>query len=331
MPASALTASASAPKVGPSPYGSARPWRQEKGRGSGPGAHAGGQAVGQLGQQPALADAGRADHGDQLGAAAGAGGGGEQHVQLAVPGDQGREPPAGGGGAGPRGQRRPGRKRVAGARLARAEGAVGDRPLGGPPGRLRHQHGPVRDQLLQPGGGAHGVADDPLAAGPGPGGPHQRLPGGHGRLHPDRRPSGPRRRQGVADGQGGPHRPLGVVVAGPGDAEHGHGAPADGLLDHAAVGLDLGPHQGQSAREQPSGVLRVHLGEAFAGFVDVDQQDGDELALGAALSIRLRSGTGHGRSFSVGRADCSSLSPNVPAGPGELGAAPRACAPAPAR
>jgi hypothetical protein len=48
------------------------------------------------------------------------------------------------------------------------------------------------------------------------------------------------------------------------------------------MGLDLGPHPGQGAREQPAGVLRVDVGEALAGLVDIDQQDGDELAFGAA-------------------------------------------------
>jgi hypothetical protein len=79
---------------------------------------------------------------------------------------------------------------------------------------------------------------------------------------------------------------------GPGDAEHGHRASADGLLGHPAVGLDLGPDPGQGTRQQLPGVLRVHVGEALAGLVHVDQQDGDELAFGAAWSIRLWGRTG---------------------------------------
>jgi hypothetical protein len=47
------------------------------------------------------------------------------------------------------------------------------------------------------------------------------------------------------------------------------------------VGLDLGPDPGQPARERPPGVLRVDVGEALTGLVDIHQQDGDELALGA--------------------------------------------------
>ena len=40
-----------------------------------------------------------------------------------------------------------------------------------------------------------------------------------------------------------------------------------------------------SARVQ-HGVLRVQVGEALAGFVDIDQQDGDQLAFGAAWRVR---------------------------------------------
>ena len=165
----------------------------------------------------------------------------------------------------------------------------------GPPGRPRHQHGPGRGQLLEPGGGPQRLAGDPPAALVAAG-PDQHLPGGHGRQHPHRRRPGrgarrglpvPRARgQGVADGQGGSHGPLGVVVAGAGDAEQGHGAPANRLGDDPAVGLDLGPDAGQLAREQPPGVLRVQVGEALAGFVDIDQQDGDQLAFGAAWRVR---------------------------------------------
>ena len=57
-----------------------------------------------------------------------------------------------------------------------------------------------------------------------------------------------------------------------------------------------------SGPEQPSGVLRVGIGEALAGLVDLDQQDGDELAFRAALGVRWPGGAGHRRSFRVVRA-----------------------------
>ena len=250
----------------------------------------GGQAVGQLGQQAALADAGVAEDGDQHrpGAVAGPAGGGQQRRQLAVAGHQGREAPAGGGRAGPGRERRPREHRVAAPRRGLAGRAVGDRPLGGPAGRLRHQHRPGRGQLLEPGRRPHGLAGDPPPGGRVASWPDQHLPGGHGRLDPHR-PSVPGRH----GGQGGPHGPLGVVVAGAGDAEQGDGAAAEGLGDDPAVGLDLGPDPAQRARQQPPGVLRVEVGEALAGLVDVDQQDGDELAFGTARGARWPGGAGH--------------------------------------
>jgi hypothetical protein len=59
------------------------------------------------------------------------------------------------------------------------------------------------------------------------------------------------------------------------------------------VGLDLGPDPRQVAREQPPGVLRVHVGEGLAGLVDVDHQDGDELALAPVPRVVLRGGAAH--------------------------------------
>src|SRR4030095_10599031 len=73
----------------------------------------------------------------------------------------------------------------------------------------------------------------------------------------------------------------------------GDGTAAEGLLDDPAVSLDLGPDPGQRAREQPPGVPRVEGGEALTGLGHVGQQDGDELAFGAARGVRCPGGAGH--------------------------------------
>ena len=62
------------------------------------------------------------------------------------------------------------------------------------------------------------------------------------------------RRHGVADGQRGAHRPLGVVAVGQRRAEHRHDAVADVLVDPAAVLLDQAVDALEEAAEQ-----RVHL------------------------------------------------------------------------
>jgi hypothetical protein len=260
----------------------------------------GGQPGGQLGEQPGLADAGNADHGDQLRdtVPAGPAEGVEQDPQLGGAGDQRREGPVvgsqlGGDPVAP-GQRRPGRLAA-----GRPAGGVGDGSLGCRPGRLGDQDDTGGRRLLQPGADAHRVAEHPLGGRTATTAANQRLPGGHGGVHPHR-PGGGRsprelRRQGVADRESGEDRPLRVVVAGPRHTEHGHGAAADGLLDHPAERLDLGPHPGQVAGEHPPDVLGVALGEVVHRLVDVDEEHGDELALGAVR----RGGACHAHSLAA--------------------------------
>ncbi|HYN18899.1 MAG TPA: hypothetical protein VEY96_12525, partial [Actinomycetes bacterium] len=102
----------------------------------------------ELGHQPALADAGRAEQGDELGAALGLGPLErlQQRAQLAVAADQRHRP---GGqrvhpGAVARLQRAPHAHRPGPPGQGEQAGrAVADRALGGPAGRLRHQHRPA--------------------------------------------------------------------------------------------------------------------------------------------------------------------------------------------
>ena len=234
----------------------------------------------ELGHQPGLADAGRAEQGDEPGAALGLGPLErlQQDAQLAVAADQ-RHRPGGQGvhpGAVARLQRAPHAHRLGPPGQGEQAGrAVADRPLGGAAGRLRHQHGPARGGLLEPGADGHRVARDPRAVG------DQGLAGGHG--DPQLRPAtGPG--EGVADGQGGPDGPLGVVLAGLGDPEGGHGDAADGVLDGAAEALDLGPDPVQVAVEHAGDVLGVAFPGLAERLVDLGEQHRDELALhGPAL------------------------------------------------
>ena len=213
-----------------------------------------GQPVGQLGQEPALADAGVADDGDQLGpgAVAGAGGGGRQRLQLAVAGHQRREAPAGGGRPGPGRERRPRGHRVAGARRGRAGRAVGDRPLGGPPGRLRHQHGPGRGQLLEPGGGSQRLAGDPratLVASR----PDQHLPGGHRRQHPHRRRPGRQGSPSLAPGARASRMARAARTARSGSSSRVRGTPNRATVRPPSVSVTTPPWASTSARTRASG------------------------------------------------------------------------------
>jgi hypothetical protein len=57
--------------------------------------------------------------------------------------------------------------------------------------------------------------------------------------------------------QGGPHGPLGVVLAGGGGTPHGHDRVADELLDHPAVTADQPPAGVEVAGQQLPDLLRV--------------------------------------------------------------------------
>src|SRR4029450_1244609 len=82
-----------------------------------------------------------------------------------------------------------------------------------------------------------------------------------------------------------------------------------GPRTHPAAGLRLAPPLGQPPREQPPGVLRVHVGEALAGLVDVDQQDGDQLAFGPAWRVGRWGGAG--QSPLLPRASYGSCDPSL--------------------
>jgi len=79
--------------------------------------------------------------------------------------------------------------------------------------------------------------------------------------------------------EGGPHRPLGVVLVCDGRAPDGHHGVADELLDRTAVALDHRPRRVEIAGEQLPRVLRVaRLGEGREAD-QVGEEDGDEPAL----------------------------------------------------
>ena len=63
-----------------------------------------------------------------------------------------------------------------------------------------------------------------------------------------------------------------------------------------------------SPSERAPGVLGVHVGEALAGLVDVDQKNGDELPFGA---WRVGRWEGAGQSPLLTRASCGSCDPSL--------------------
>src|SRR6266540_3298331 len=163
------------------------------------------------------------------------------------------------------------------------------RPTSGPLGRLGDEHGADRRGLLQPRAGGDEVAGDPAGAGPlqravAGARVDQRLAGGHGDAELHVLPRGAVAAECLADGEGGAHRPLGVVLTGAGHAADGHGGAADGVLDRAAEALHLAADPLQVAGEHVGDVLGVPLVVVELGrvqLVDVAEQHGDELALGA--------------------------------------------------
>ena len=207
------------------------------------------------------------------------------------------------------GDRRPDRHRlVAALEREQAGAAVGDGAAGEPLGGVGDQDRAGRGRLLDAGARGDQVAGDPagtrrlrgLGRGDRPpargAGADQRLAGGYrdAQAHLWHAPSGaarartgprPLAQQRVADGQGRPHRPLGVVLAGPRHPEHGDRGAADHLLDRAAVALDLGAGPLEVAGQHAADVLGVTLAELGDGLVDVREEHGDDLALGAVRRL----------------------------------------------
>ena len=77
----------------------------------------------------------------------------------------------------------------------------------------------------------------------------------------------------------GAHRPLGVVLAGDGGAEYGHNRIPDELLHRALEALDLPLDAGVVGAEGGAHVLGVGLVGAVGEADQVDEEDGDDLAL----------------------------------------------------
>ena len=81
------------------------------------------------------------------------------------------------------------------------------------------------------------------------------------------------------DPQGRPDRALGVVLVGRRDAEHADDRIADELLDHAPVGLDRRPGEGEVRREHSVDVFGVRRFRGRREPHEVAEQGGDDLAL----------------------------------------------------
>jgi hypothetical protein len=240
----------------------------------------------QLEHQPALAHPGDPDQGHQLGGLLGAGPGQgvRQQPELPIPADQG-----GSGGlgdvhpqAGPRRQRLPHPDRV---RLAlgrhRLRLAVLDRPFGGPEGALVDQDPVGRGGGLQPGSGVdHVPRGHPLALDRSGVQHHQRLPGGHPHPHMQIQrwvglvELGDR----LADSQGGPHRPLRVVLVGDRSAEQRHHRVPDELLHRPPIALQVGPQPSVVGGEQAPDVLDVQPLRPAGEPDQVAKQHADDLA-----------------------------------------------------
>lgn len=167
--------------------------------------------------------------------------------------------------------------------------------LGGPPGGLAHQHRAWSRQPLHPGGRVHEVArHHPLPLGPeghrrlpgedrGPGlearGPHLLPQGGHG-LH---------------QLEGGPHRPLRVVLPGHRRPPERHDGVPDELLD----GPPVPPHQAAGGLEVPGEEVPDGLGVPLLRERrephQVSEQDRDQAAF--RLGTRARGTSGRGLGF----------------------------------
>ena len=84
---------------------------------------------------------------------------------------------------------------------------------------------------------------------------------------------------GVADGERGADRALGVVLVRRGGAEDRHDGITDELLHRAAEALDLGAQARVVGGEHRPHVLRIELLGAACEADEVGEEDRDDLAL----------------------------------------------------
>jgi hypothetical protein len=99
----------------------------------------------------------------------------------------------------------------------------------------------------------------------------------------------------VAHGQGGPHRPGGVVVVAGREAEHGEDGVADVLLQGAAEAADLGGQAPEGLGQEISGGLGVERLDQAGGVDQVGEQDGQDPALVDAAQQPLPAGRAEAR------------------------------------
>jgi hypothetical protein len=163
----------------------------------------------------------------------------------------------------------------------------GDRPGGGPLGRLADEDRAGGGHGLQAGGGVDEVARDHALV---------RRPQGDRRLAgQDPGPGRDRRAEGahrVDEVEGGPHGPLGVVLAGGGRSPDRHDRVADELLDRPPIAPDDVGGDLEVAGQGVADVLRVALLGERGEADEVGEQDRHEAPLGddrRAGELRRRS------------------------------------------
>src|SRR5205823_5733114 len=120
----------------------------------------------------------------------------------------------------------------------------------------------------------------------------------------------PERRDGGDEVEGGPNRPLGVVLGRDRSSPDGHDGVADELLDGAAVQLDQAPACVEVPREKLARLLGVALLGGRGEADQVGEEDGDEPALrGGRRSRRWALGRDRGLSRQRGAALTAELLP----------------------
>ncbi len=289
MPVSALTISASAQNVTPSPYGRDRPCRHRMSSASCsttrnssctsrllpmPGTPT---TVTSCGERSSFARA-SVEH---------------QQVELADPADQGHRRLLGDVDAepGPRRHGLPRRDRFAlSLREHGSRRPVVDRLCGGAMGLLADEHAVQGRRRLQPRGGVHHVAGGHRLA---PGRPGVEVDQGLAGVDADAQlePFVVAVRPG-ADLQRCPDRSLRVVLVCDRRAEDRHHGITDELLHRPAVPRELVAQVGVVRRQQRAHVLRVELLGAGGETHQVGEEHGDDLPLLARGAGRVRRGRG---------------------------------------
>jgi hypothetical protein len=174
-----------------------------------------------------------------------------------------------------------------------AGGPVPDRVLGPPLGLLGDQDHPRRGEVGQPGGHVDRVAEDREPARLARGGDHDlaRVDAGVDVGVADASTALAQRPGVVADREGRPDGPLGVVLVRGGDAEHGHEPVTHDMRDRPAVLLDNPPHVVQAGPDEGVDLLGVQRGRERGEAGEVREQQRDQLALAA----------GHGAAYGRAR------------------------------